>query len=55
MNECGDINDMFILGALPDLKVTGEALQLLPINKPSTIYIHTDTTLPNVYVTVTCE
>ncbi|XP_065214935.1 filamin-A isoform X4 [Planococcus citri] len=36
-----------------DIKVTGDALHLLPIHKPSTIYIHTDATLPNVLVTVT--
>lgn len=42
-------------GALIDVKVTGDALQLLPVNRPSSVYIHTDVTLPNIYVTVTCE
>lgn len=47
-------NFYFCLGSAPEIKVTGEALQLLPIKKPSTLYIYTDVSLPNIYVTVTC-
>lgn len=36
-----------------DLKVTGDALQLLPLHRASTLLIHSDAPLSQIIVTVT--